>query len=93
MTITLHPRGPFSLTAAATFVEGFPGTSPLGRTVKAPLTRGFCHPHSHRRRGPTGSPPAARARVRMRGMLSTGSSIELTVPDGQHIWEIAHNLG
>jgi len=26
-------------------------------------------------------------------MLSTGSSIELTVPDGQHIWEIAHNLG
>jgi len=24
--ITLHPRGPFSLTAAATFVEGFPGT-------------------------------------------------------------------
>lgn len=26
MTITLHPRGPFSLTAAATFVEGFPGT-------------------------------------------------------------------
>jgi DNA-3-methyladenine glycosylase II len=26
VTITLHPRGPFSLTAAATFVEGFPGT-------------------------------------------------------------------
>lgn len=26
MTITLHPRGPFSLTAAARFVEGFPGT-------------------------------------------------------------------
>ncbi|HEY3729231.1 MAG TPA: hypothetical protein VGL51_18790 [Solirubrobacteraceae bacterium] len=26
MTITLHPRGPFSLTAAATFVEDFPGT-------------------------------------------------------------------
>ena len=26
MTITLHPRGPFSLSAAATFVEGFPGT-------------------------------------------------------------------
>ncbi len=26
MTITLHPRGPFSLTAAAAFVEGFPGT-------------------------------------------------------------------
>ncbi len=26
MTITLHARGPFSLTAAATFVEGFPGT-------------------------------------------------------------------
>ena len=26
MTITLHPRGPFSLTAAATFIEGFPGT-------------------------------------------------------------------
>src|ERR1700761_4269288 len=26
MTITFHPRGPFSLTAAATFVEGFPGT-------------------------------------------------------------------
>ena len=26
MTITLHPRGPFSLTAAATYVEGFPGT-------------------------------------------------------------------
>jgi DNA-3-methyladenine glycosylase II len=26
MTITLHPRGPFSLGAAATFVEGFPGT-------------------------------------------------------------------
>jgi DNA-3-methyladenine glycosylase II len=26
MTITLQPRGPFSLTAAATFVEGFPGT-------------------------------------------------------------------
>ena len=26
MTITLHPRGPFSLTAAATFVESFPGT-------------------------------------------------------------------
>jgi DNA-3-methyladenine glycosylase II len=25
VTITLHPRGPFSLTAAATFVEGFPG--------------------------------------------------------------------
>src|ERR1700722_17007694 len=24
--ITLHPRGPFSLSAAATFVEGFPGT-------------------------------------------------------------------
>jgi DNA-3-methyladenine glycosylase II len=24
--ISLHPRGPFSLTAAATFVEGFPGT-------------------------------------------------------------------
>jgi DNA-3-methyladenine glycosylase II len=24
--ITLHPRGPFSLTAAARFVEGFPGT-------------------------------------------------------------------
>ncbi len=26
MTITLHPRGPFSLTAAATFVEAFPGS-------------------------------------------------------------------
>jgi DNA-3-methyladenine glycosylase II len=26
VTITLHPRGPFSLTAAAMFVEGFPGT-------------------------------------------------------------------
>jgi hypothetical protein len=26
VTITLHPRGPFSLSAAATFVEGFPGT-------------------------------------------------------------------
>ena len=26
MTIALHPRGPFSLTAAATFIEGFPGT-------------------------------------------------------------------
>ena len=26
MTITFHPRGPFSLTAAATFVEDFPGT-------------------------------------------------------------------
>ena len=26
MTITLHPRGAFSLTAAATFIEGFPGT-------------------------------------------------------------------
>jgi DNA-3-methyladenine glycosylase II len=26
VTITLHPRGPFSLTAAASFVEGFPGT-------------------------------------------------------------------
>jgi hypothetical protein len=26
VTITLHPRGPFSLTAAVTFVEGFPGT-------------------------------------------------------------------
>ena len=26
MRITLHPRGPFSLAAAATFVEGFPGT-------------------------------------------------------------------
>ena len=26
MTITLHPRGPFSLTAAATFAEDFPGT-------------------------------------------------------------------
>ena len=26
MTITLHPRGPFSLSAAATFIEGFPGT-------------------------------------------------------------------
>lgn len=26
MQITLHPRGPFSLMAAATFVEGFPGT-------------------------------------------------------------------
>lgn len=25
VTITLHPRGPFSLTAAATFIEGFPG--------------------------------------------------------------------
>jgi DNA-3-methyladenine glycosylase II len=24
--LTFHPRGPFSLTAAATFVEGFPGT-------------------------------------------------------------------
>jgi len=26
VTITFHPRGPFSLTAAATFVKGFPGT-------------------------------------------------------------------
>ena len=26
MTITFHPRGPFSLTAAARFVEDFPGT-------------------------------------------------------------------
>jgi len=26
VTITLHPRGPFSLTAAAAFVENFPGT-------------------------------------------------------------------
>jgi DNA-3-methyladenine glycosylase II len=26
VTITLHARGPFSLTAAATFIEGFPGT-------------------------------------------------------------------
>jgi len=26
VTITLHPRGPFSLSAAATFAEGFPGT-------------------------------------------------------------------
>ena len=26
MKITLQPRGPFSLTAAATYVEGFPGT-------------------------------------------------------------------
>jgi DNA-3-methyladenine glycosylase II len=26
MTITLHPRGPFSLTAAAAYVEDFPGT-------------------------------------------------------------------
>jgi DNA-3-methyladenine glycosylase II len=26
VTITLHPRGPFSLTAAVTFVEGFSGT-------------------------------------------------------------------
>ncbi len=34
MTITLHPRGPFSLTAAATFVEGFPGT----QAERAPQT-------------------------------------------------------
>lgn len=26
MPITLYPRGPFSLTASATFIEGFPGT-------------------------------------------------------------------
>ena len=26
MMITLHPRGPFSLTASADFIEGFPGT-------------------------------------------------------------------
>ncbi|HTW43413.1 MAG TPA: hypothetical protein VMD79_13980 [Solirubrobacteraceae bacterium] len=26
MTITLRPRGPFSLTAAAIYIEGFPGT-------------------------------------------------------------------
>jgi hypothetical protein len=25
MTITLHPHGPFSLTASATFIEDFPG--------------------------------------------------------------------
>jgi len=92
MTITLHPRGPFSLTAAATFVEGFPGTSPLGRTVKAPLTRGFCHPTATGDAGPRVAARRSRARQN-EGMLSTGSSIELTVPDGQHIWEIAHNLG
>lgn len=32
MTITLHPRGPFSLNASAKFVEGFPGT----RAERAP---------------------------------------------------------
>jgi hypothetical protein len=26
MPITLYPRGPFSLTASASFIEGFPGT-------------------------------------------------------------------
>ncbi|HLH65624.1 MAG TPA: hypothetical protein VKV27_07970 [Solirubrobacteraceae bacterium] len=32
MTITLHPRGPFSLSASATFIEGFPGTDTLRRS-------------------------------------------------------------
>src|ERR1700749_4381003 len=83
MMITLHPRGPFSLTAAATFVEGFPGTQadrspaalryPWGggggwRTVQATLHQDDSAVHAELD-GPLAAELARRARRDLEQML------------------------
>jgi len=51
MTITLHPRGPFSLTAAATFVGRHRAwVAPLLRTWREAETN-ESHPYKHARGG------------------------------------------